>query len=103
MATWQSLLLFAETPQHNMAEEKAEEMNAATSLTGLVQAHDCFNAETFFLHDRGFILREAGVYLTLKELGNYLAMCQQVRRLMIGDERYVIRFWQALALKNLVL
>ena len=43
-----------------MAEEKAEEMNAATSLTGLVPAHDCFNAETFFLHDRGFILREAG-------------------------------------------
>jgi len=28
MATWQSLLLFAETAQHNiMAEEKAEELN----------------------------------------------------------------------------
>ena len=94
MATWQSLLLFPETPQHNiMAEEKAEDMNAATLLSGLVPAHDCFNAQTFFLHNRGFILREAGVYLTLKEVGNYLAMCQQVRRLMIGVERYVIRFW----------
>jgi hypothetical protein len=30
--------------------------------------------------------------LTLKELGNYLAMCQQVRRLMIGDETYVQSF-----------
>ena len=60
---------------HNMAEE--------SKTSSLVPAHNCFNAETFFLHERGLILREAGVYLTLKELGNYLAMCQQVRRLML--------------------
>jgi hypothetical protein len=76
-------------------------MAEESKTSGLVQAHNCFNAETFFLIDRGSILRTAGVYLTLKELGNYLAMCQQVRRLMIGDERYVQRFWHAVGLKEL--
>jgi hypothetical protein len=69
--------------------------------SGLVPAQNCFNAETFFLVDRGLILREAGVYLTLKELGNYLAMCQQVRRLMIGDEMHVQRFWHVVSIKEL--
>ena len=76
-------------------------MAEESKTSSLVPAHNCFNAETFFLHDRGLILREAGVYLTLKELGNYLAMCQQVRRLMIGDERYVQRFWHAVGFKEL--
>ena len=76
-------------------------MAEKSKTNSLVPAHNCFNAETFFLHDRGLILREAGVYLTLQELGNYLAMCQQVRRLMIGDEMYVLRFWHAVGLKEL--
>jgi hypothetical protein len=76
-------------------------MAEESKTSSLVTAHNCFNAETFFLHERGLILREAGVYLTLKELGNYLAICQQVRRLMIGDERYVQRFWHAVGLKEL--
>ena len=61
-------------------------MAEESKTSGLVPAHNYFNAETFFLIDRGLILREAGVYLILKELGNYLDMCQQVRRLMIGNE-----------------
>ena len=76
-------------------------MAEESKTSSLVPAHNCFNAETFFLHERGLILREAGVYLTLKELGNYLAMCQQVRRLMVGDERYVQRFWHSVGLKEL--
>ena len=76
-------------------------MAEESKTSSLVTAHNCFNAETFFLHERGLILREAGVYLTLKELGNYLAICQQVRRLMIGDERYVQRFWHDVGLKEL--
>ena len=76
-------------------------MAEESKTNSLVPAHNCFNAEKFFLHERRLILREAGVYLTLKELGNYIAMCQQVRRLMIGDERYVIRFWQAVGFKEL--
>jgi hypothetical protein len=75
----------------------AEESNTSS----LVPAHNCFNAETFFLFESGLIFREAGVYLTLKELGNYLAMCQQVRRLMIGDEMYVQRFWHGVGIKEL--
>ena len=76
-------------------------MAEESKTSSLVTAHNCFNAETFFLHERGLILREAGVYLTLKELGNYLAMCQQVRRLMVGDERYVQSFWHAVGFKEL--
>ena len=76
-------------------------MAEESKTSSLVPAHNCFNAETFFLHDRGLILREAGMYLTLEELGNYLAMCQQVRRLMIGDELYVQRFWEAVGFKEL--
>ena len=46
MDTWQSLLWYAETPQHNiMAEEKAEVMNPATFLSGI---------------DVGLILRNTG-------------------------------------------
>ena len=43
-------------------------MAEESKTSSLVPAHNCFNAETFFLHDRGLILREAGVYLTLKDL-----------------------------------
>jgi hypothetical protein len=76
-------------------------MAEESKTSSLVPAHNCFNNDTYFLHDCGLILREAGVYITLKELGNYLAMCQYVRRLMIGDERYAQKIWNVVGLKEL--
>ena len=39
--------------------------------------------------------------ITLKEVVNYLALSQPVRRLMISDEMYVQRFWHAVGIKEL--
>ena len=85
MATWQSLLLFAETPQHNiMAEEKAEEINAATLLS-------CF-------HD-GLILRTAGDYLTFFEVSQFLITCKDWRQVFKSKAKAIQVFWNRVGKK----
>ena len=84
MATWQSLLLFVETPQHNiMAEEKAEELNAATLLN---------------FHD-GLILRNAGDYLTFFEVSQFLITCKDWRQVFKSKESAIQMFWNRVGKK----
>jgi hypothetical protein len=54
-----------------MAEEKAEEMNAATLLSGF--------------HDE-FILRNAGEYLSFFEVSHFLITCKDWRLVLKGTE-----------------
>ena len=69
-----------------MAEEKAEEMNAATLLSGF--------------HD-GFILRNAGEYLTFFEVSQFLITCKDWRLVLKGTEAPVKEFWKCLGRKVL--
>ena len=69
-----------------MAEEKAEEMNAATLLSGF--------------HD-GFILRNAGEYLSFFEVSQFLITCKDWRLVLKGTEAPVKEFWKCLGRKVL--
>ena len=69
-----------------MAEEKAEKMNAATLLSGF--------------HD-GFILRNAGEYLTFFEVSQFLVTCKDWRLVLKGTEAPVKNFWKCLGQKVL--
>ena len=69
-----------------MAEEKAEDMNAATLLSGF--------------HD-GFILRNAGEYLTFFEVSQFLITCKDWRLVLKGTEAPVKKFWKCLGQKVL--
>ena len=69
-----------------MAEEKAEEMNAATLLSGF--------------HD-GFILRNAGEYLSFFEVSQFLITCKDWRLVLKGTEAPVKEFWKCLGQKVL--
>jgi hypothetical protein len=68
-----------------MAEEKAEEMYAATLLN---------------FHD-GFILRNAGEYLTFFEVSQFLITCKDWRLVLKGTEAPTKEFWNCLGLKVL--
>ena len=69
MDTWQSLLWYAETPQHNiMAEEKAEVMNAATFLSGID-------------------------FLSFFEVSQFLITCKDWRQVFKSKERAIEVFW----------
>ena len=61
-----------------MAEEKAEEMNAATLLSGF---HDVL------------ILRNAGDYLTFFEVSQFLITCKDWRQVFKSKERLIQVFW----------
>ena len=69
-----------------MAEEKAEEMNAATLLSGF--------------HD-GFILRNAGEYLSFFEVSQFLITCKDWRLVFKGTEAPIKEFWKCLGQKVL--
>ena len=69
-----------------MAEEKAEEMNAATLLSGF--------------HD-GFILRNAEEYLSFFEVSQFLITCKDWRLVLKGTEAPVKKFWKCLGRKVL--
>ena len=60
-----------------MAEEKAEEMNAATLLN---------------FHD-GLILRNAGDYLSFFEVSQFLITCKDWRQVFKSKERAIQVFW----------
>ena len=68
-----------------MAEEKAEEMYAATLLN---------------FHD-GFILRNAGEYLTFFEVSQFLITCKDWRLVLKGTEAPSKSFGNALDEKYL--
>ena len=61
-----------------MAEEKAEEMNAATLLSGF--------------HD-GLILRNAGDYLSFFEVSQFLITCKDWRQVFKSKETAIQVFW----------
>jgi hypothetical protein len=85
MDTWQSLLLFAETPQQNIiAKEKAKEMNAATLLSGF--------------HD-GLILRNTGDYLSFFEVSQFLITCKYWRQVFKSKETAIQMFWKRVGKK----
>jgi hypothetical protein len=69
-----------------MAEKKAVEMNTATLLRGF--------------HD-GFILRNAGEYLSFFEVSQFLITCKDWRLVLKGAEAPVKEFWKCLGRKVL--
>ena len=107
-----------------MAEEKAEDMNAATLFSGF---HDGFmaeekaeglcvispsrqsayhpdvsNAATFLSGvDNGLILQNAGEYLSFFEVSQFLITCKDWRLVFKGTEAPIKEFWKCLGRKVL--
>jgi hypothetical protein len=67
-----------------MAEEKAEEMNAATLLSGF---HDVL------------ILRNAGDYLSFFEVSHFLITCKDWRQVFKSKETAIQMFWNRVGKK----